>query len=220
MKADVQITLEDDEVFGVLRRLHTVLRKRENPNAEPLVESIPEEEGEEQETAYEEWSKPPPNQRNCTLCGVELIRGENITTKRIDKRDHVCNSCNSKYKKRSEVEQRHCFRCGISLNESNVGSKFHCICIGCKGLDKKSAGHVTLTADQRTQWARERREIVGETITQPGAFQGALITEHIRGTHYKVQLPSGDVIDAKHKKQKTLGGDELGAGWSKWEKRS
>ena len=56
MKADVQITLEDDEVFGVLRRLHTVLRKRENPNAEPLVEPIPEEEGEEQETAYEEWS--------------------------------------------------------------------------------------------------------------------------------------------------------------------
>ena len=47
MKADVQITLEDDEVFGVLRRLHTVLRKRENPNAEPLVESIPEEEGKE-----------------------------------------------------------------------------------------------------------------------------------------------------------------------------
>jgi len=28
------------------------------------------------------------------------------------------------------------------------------------------------------------------------------------------------VIDAKHKKQKTLGGDELGAGWSKWKKRS
>ena len=136
MKADVQITLEDNEVFGVLRRLHTVLRKRENPNAEPLVEPIPEEEGEEQETAYEEWSKPPPNQRNCTLCGVELIRGENITTKRIDKRDHVCNSCNSKHKKRSEVKQRHCFRCGISLNESNVGSKFHCICIGCKGLTR------------------------------------------------------------------------------------
>ena len=46
MKADVQITLEDNEVFGVLRRLHQVLRKRENPNAEPLVESILEEENE------------------------------------------------------------------------------------------------------------------------------------------------------------------------------
>lgn len=219
MKADVQITLEDDEVFGVLRRLHTVLRKRENPSAP--VESVPVEEPEEQEAVEDwEWYKPPPNQRNCTMCGVELIRGENIPAKRIDKRDHVCNTCNSKHDRRSEVTQRYCYRCGISLNESNVGSKFHCICKGCKGMKNEPDGHVTLTADQRTQWSRERREIVGETITQPGAFQGALITEHIRGTHYKVQLPSGDVIDAKHKKQKTLGGDELGAGWSKWEKRS
>ena len=229
MKADVQITLEDDEVFGVLRRLSTVLRKRDNPSTP--VESVPAEEPEEQETNEDwEWYKPPPNQRNCTLCGVELIRGENIPTKRINKRDHVCNTCNSKYNKRSEVQQRYCYRCGLTLNESNVGSKFHCICKGCKGMKKEPDNHdnlktpsseyTPLTADQRTQWARERREIVGETITQPGAFQGALITEHIRGTHYKVQLPSGDVIDAKHKKQKTLGGDELGAGWSKWEKRS
>ena len=220
MKADVQITLEDNEVFGVLRRLHQVLRKRENPNAEPLVESIPEEENEEQENVYEEWLKPPPNQRNCTLCSDELIRGRNISPKRLDKRDHVCNPCHGATKNRTKVQQRYCYRCGIALNDSNFGSKRYCICKGCCELDKKSDGHVTLTADQRTQWARERREIVGETITQPGAFRGALITEHIRGSHYKVQLPSGDVIDAKHKKQKTLGGDELGAGWSKWEKRS
>ena len=219
MKAEVQITLEDDEVFGVLRRLHNVLRKRENPSTP--VENVPVEGPDEQEAVEDwEWYKPPPNQRNCTMCGVELIRGENIPAKRIDKRDHVCNTCNSKHDRRSEVTQRYCYRCGIPLNESNVGSKFHCICKGCKGMKNKPDGHVTLTADQRTQWSRERREIVGETITQPGAFQGALITEHIRGTHYKVQLPSGDVVDAKHKKQKTLGGDELGAGWSKWEKRS
>ena len=101
-----------------------------------LSNPIPEEEGEEQEAAYESGQNL--LQINATVrCAVSnSFEGENITTKRIDKRDHVCNSCNSKHKKRSEVKQRHCFRCGISLNESNVGSKFHCICIGCKGLTK------------------------------------------------------------------------------------
>ena len=224
MKADVQITLEDDEVFGVLRRLNTVLRKRDNPSAEPLVEDAPVEETEEQESTEWGWQKPPPNQRNCTLCGTELIKGKNIPKKRLERRDHACNTCHRTVKKRKDVKQRYCYRCGTALKDSNSASNKKknqmYFCTGCKSLDdEKSNEHVTLTADQRTQWARERREIVGGTITQP-IFYGALITEHIRGTHYKVQLPSGHIIDAKHKKQKTLGGDELGAGWSEWKKRS
>ena len=220
MKADVQITLEDNEVFGVLRRLHKVLRKRENPSVEPLVEDAPVKEPKEQEVTEWGWQKPPPNQRNCTLCGAELIKGENIPKKRLERRDHACNTCHRTVKKRKEVKQRYCYRCGIALKDSNSASKKHCICKGCKSLDgEDSNDHHTITADQRTQWARERREIVGGTITQP-IFYGALITEHIRGSHYKVQLPSGHIVDAKHKKQKTLGGDELGAGWSEWKKRS
>ena len=88
--------------------------------------------------------------------------------------------------------------------------------------EKRYEEHVRLTAGQKTQWARERRDIVNETITQDGPFKDALIIEHVKGTLYKVLLPSGSIVNAKHKKQATLGGDELGAGWEKWvdEKRS
>merc|ERR1712187_706745 len=83
---------------------------------------------------------------------------------------------------------------------------------------KKSNGKVGLTPEQRTQYSRERREIVGQTITQSGAFKGARITEHIRGSQYKVELPSGVVLDAAHKKQNTVAGN-FDAGWSEWETR-
>ena len=78
------------------------------------------------------------------------------------------------------------------------------------------AKHVRLTAEQKTQWAQERRSLVNMKITQPGPYEGALIIEHVKGTLYRVMLTNGEIVNVKHKKQKTLGGDELGAGWSKW----
>ena len=77
--------------------------------------------------------------------------------------------------------------------------------------------HVSITAAQKKEFVDERRAIVGKKITQTGFFKNALIEEHIKGTLYTVKMPSGELVDAKHKKQKTLGGNELGAGWSIWE---
>jgi hypothetical protein len=76
--------------------------------------------------------------------------------------------------------------------------------------------HIPLTAEQKTTWARERRSLVNFKITQTGPYQDALIIEHVRGSLYRVMLVDGNVINVKHKKQVTLGGNELGAGWSKW----
>ena len=76
--------------------------------------------------------------------------------------------------------------------------------------------HVRLTAEQKAAWARERRALVNFKITQPGPYNGALIIEHVKGTLYRVMLTNGEIVNVSHKKQKTLGGDELGAGWSKW----
>ena len=72
--------------------------------------------------------------------------------------------------------------------------------------------HVPLTAGQKATWARERRALVNFKITQPGPYCDGLIIEHVKGS----LLADGNVVNAKHKKQATLGGDELGAGWSKW----
>ena len=83
----------------------------------------------------------------------------------------------------------------------------------------KVGEHVTITATQKKEFVDERRAIVGKKITQEGFFEGALIKEHVKGTLYVVRMPSGELVDAKHKKQKTLGGNELGAGWSIWEVR-
>jgi len=77
--------------------------------------------------------------------------------------------------------------------------------------------HIPLTAEQKTTWARERRSLVNFKITQTGPYHDALIIEHVRGSLYRVMLVDGNVVNVKHKKQVTLGGNELGAGWSKWE---
>jgi hypothetical protein len=76
--------------------------------------------------------------------------------------------------------------------------------------------HIPLTAEQKLTWARERRSLVNFKITQTGPYQDALIIEHVRGSLYRVMLVDGNVVNVKHKKQATLGGDELGAGWSEW----
>jgi hypothetical protein len=76
--------------------------------------------------------------------------------------------------------------------------------------------HVPLTAGQKATWARERRALVNFKITQPGPYCDGLIIEHVKGSLYRVMLADGNVVNVKHKKQATLGGDELGAGWSKW----
>ena len=77
-----------------------------------------------------------------------------------------------------------------------------------------------LTAEQRAEFARERRALVGKLITQAG-FEGALVIEHIRGSQYLLRLPSGTEVYASHKKQRTLpNGAVTQGGWSLWEDRS
>ena len=84
---------------------------------------------------------------------------------------------------------------------------------------QKRTGRQRLTAEQRVEFARERRAIVGKLITQKG-FEGALVVEHIRGSQYVLRLVCGKEIFASHKKQK---GQEAGAitqaGWQVWEER-
>ena len=76
-----------------------------------------------------------------------------------------------------------------------------------------------LTAEQRAQFARERRALVGKIISQEG-FQGALVVEHIRGSQYLLRMPDGTEEFASHKKQKDLPNGALtSAGWSLWEER-
>jgi len=212
MKTNINIQLEGEEALEVIRALLG------NPSKSVEVEVLPDD---TQTTESRKMTEEPDNTRHCTRCGVELESSVNIKTSRFIRREFVCNGCYSNSRRNKKMDRtgsNHCRKCGIELTTDNWQSKRSYLCTSCKV--KKSDDHVTLTAEQRTQWARERREIVGGKITQAGVFRGALIVEHIRGTHYKIQLPSGVVIDAKHKKQKTLGGDELGAGWSKWEKRS
>jgi len=215
MKTNINIQLEGEEALEVIR----ALLGKPSKSAE-VEEILPEEYT--LTTENRKMTEEPEDSRHCTRCGVELESSVNIKPSRFVRREFVCNGCYSGCRKGGKKMERsgsnYCRKCGIGLTGDNWQSKRSYLCISCKV--KKSDDHVTLTAEQRTQWARERREIVGGKITQVGTFQGALIVEHIRGTHYKIQLPSGAVIDAKHKKQKTRGGDELGAGWSKWEKRS
>jgi len=76
-----------------------------------------------------------------------------------------------------------------------------------------------LTAEQRAQFARERRALVGKIISQEG-FQGALVVEHIRGSQYLLRMPDGTEVFASHKKQKGVtNGPLTSAGWSLWEER-
>ena len=81
------------------------------------------------------------------------------------------------------------------------------------------AGRQRLTADQRAQFARERRAVCGKLLTQEG-FEGALVIEHIRGSQYLLRLPNGEEVFASHKKQKNQAEGALTqAGWRLWEDR-
>ena len=79
---------------------------------------------------------------------------------------------------------------------------------------------VRATAEQRAQWARERKALVGKIITQDG-FEGALIVEHIRGSQYLIRLTSGDEVFASHKKDRNSSDTQpiVSAGWRLWEER-
>ena len=76
-----------------------------------------------------------------------------------------------------------------------------------------------LTAEQRAEFSRERRALVGKIISQEG-FQGALVVEHIRGSQYLLRMPNGEEVFASHKKQSTLPNGALShGGWKLWEVR-
>jgi hypothetical protein len=55
-----------------------------------------------------------------------------------------------------------------------------------------------LTADQRAQFARDRKALVGKLITQE-PFVGALVAEHVRGSQYLLRLGDGTEVYASHK---------------------
>ena len=83
----------------------------------------------------------------------------------------------------------------------------------------RGGGRQRLTADQRAQFARERRALCGKLLTQEG-FEGALVVEHIRGSQYMLRMPNGTEVFASHKKQKGQGEGALTqAGWKLWEER-
>ena len=77
---------------------------------------------------------------------------------------------------------------------------------------------VRMSAEQRAQWARERRELVGSGITQE-EFRGAFVVEHIRGSQYLIRLVDGTEVFVSHKKQKEAFGGVSKGGWKLWEDR-
>ena len=74
------------------------------------------------------------------------------------------------------------------------------------------------TAQDRADWARERKALIGSLITQEG-FEGALVLEHIRGSQYLIRLADGTQVYASHKKQKNSETAITKAGWQLWEER-
>ncbi len=83
----------------------------------------------------------------------------------------------------------------------------------------RGGGRQRLTAEQRVQFARERRAMCGKLLTQQG-FEGALVVEHVRGSQYLLRLPNGEEVFASHKKQKNQAeGAVTQAGWRLWEER-
>ena len=76
-----------------------------------------------------------------------------------------------------------------------------------------------LTAEDRAQWARERRALEGSLITQEGVLHGALVVEHIRGSQYLVQLKDGTTAMVSHKKQREQADGLSFGGWKLWEDR-
>ncbi len=85
---------------------------------------------------------------------------------------------------------------------------------------RSRTGRRSLTADERAQWARERRAVIGKVLLQEG-WEGSIVVEHVRGSQYLIKLASGQEVYASHKKQKNETGDAAftRSGWRLWEDR-
>ena len=92
-----------------------------------------------------------------------------------------------------------------------------------KGFANIGRHRKPLTAEQRAEFARERRALEGKLILQEG-FEGALVIEHIRGSQYLLRLPDGSEVYASHKKPRQKPGKEAitdrDGTWAPWEPRS
>ena len=87
-----------------------------------------------------------------------------------------------------------------------------------KGFANIGRHRKPLTAEQRAEFARERRALEGKLILQEG-FEGALVIEHIRGSQYLIRLADGSEVYASHKKHPRTGAVSQ-SGWKLWEDRS
>ena len=84
---------------------------------------------------------------------------------------------------------------------------------------RRKSGRKRLTAEERADFVRQRRELIGKLIIQDG-WEAAIVVEHIRGSQYLVRFPDGTEKFASHKKQKGKGNDGLiRAGWQLWEEK-
>ena len=84
---------------------------------------------------------------------------------------------------------------------------------------RRKSGRKRLTAEERADFARQRRELIGKLIIQDG-WEAAIVVEHIRGSQYLVRFPDGTEKFASHKKQKGKGNDGLiRDGWQLWEEK-
>jgi hypothetical protein len=90
-----------------------------------------------------------------------------------------------------------------------------------KRRTRGSAGSPGRTAEDRARWAAERQQLVGTLITQEGTFEGAMVTEHIHGSQYLVELTDGTAVYASHKKNKDKNRNTNFSfqGWQVWEDR-
>jgi hypothetical protein len=84
---------------------------------------------------------------------------------------------------------------------------------------RRKSGRKRLTPEERWEYARQRRELIGKLIIQDG-WEGAIVLEHVRGSQYLVRFADGTEKYASHKKQKGKGNDGLTrAGWQLWEQK-
>ena len=84
---------------------------------------------------------------------------------------------------------------------------------------RRKSGQKRLTPEERWEYARQRRELIGKLIIQDG-WEGAIVLEHVRGSQYLVRFADGTEKFASHKKQKGKGNDGLTrAGWQLWEQK-
>ena len=126
MKGNLDITIEGDEAEIVLRNLLELLLEGSNfvhgdVGEEPALPQIQSEDVHK----YNWQPNRPPNVRYCIYCGDELIVGENTNRKKLNRRNHECNTCKQKAKhgrlKRSlgMDRKRFCYLCAVQLGEEN-----------------------------------------------------------------------------------------------------